>query len=283
VKILCLFVRHGSEQYPDALPLLDQWYERHGLLGERTLWIIDNARPPGQLPQALGPRILLRSGDNQAWEFSAWSQAIRQAQTEGVRCDLVHFVTSAYNTLYTEYLQHFRPDMLAYVTAHNSCLGHIDSSPQPNRLGPTESQYWTRTCFFFLSWATAQRVNPWAAFGQPELFFAGADSRQFRPDAPLSADYRSHITSWLEGQEMGGHTWHSPVGDGAHENRRFQLKALAILNEHRLAITLRAAGIRLVDFCWLHAQRETPVARLPNPPPELAQLMVRRKILGIPE
>ena len=283
MNILCLFVRHGTEQYPEALAVLDQWYERHGLRDQRTLWIVDNARPDGQQPQTLTPRTSLHSGDNQAWEFSAWARALRSAVATGETYDVVHFVTSAFNTLYTEYLKHFQREMLDYLLTRNLCLGHIDSYPVPVQLGANPSQSWVRTCFFFLPWKTAVSLSPWAPFVDATRIFIAANSRQFRADAPLSSDYQSRITAWLEGEEIGGHTWHSPVSDAAHENRRFQAKTLAILNEHSLAITLRQAGIKLVDFCWLFSLMATPPARLPDPVSELEQLKIRRKILGIPE
>lgn len=283
MKILCLFVRHGTEHYPQALTDLDQWYERHGLLDQRTLWIIDNARLDDQPPETLAPRTSLHSGDNQAWEFSAWARALHAAGTAGATYDVVHFVTSAFNTLYTEYLKHFRPETLDYLSARTLCLGHIDSYPVPVQLGANTSQSWVRTCFFFLPWKTAIFLSPWAPFVDAARIFVAANSRQFRADAPLSSDYQSRITAWLEGEEIGGHTWHSPVSDAAHENRRFQAKTLAILNEHSLAITLRQAGINLVDFCWLDSLKNIPPSLLPDPIPELDQLKVRRKILGIPE
>ncbi len=283
MKILCLFVRHGTEQYPEALAQLDHWYARHGLLEQRTLWIIDNALSPEQTPVQLAPRTLLHAGDNQAWEFSAWARALREASAESETYDLVHFVTSAFNTLYTEYLKHFHREMLTYTLAKHACLGHIDSYPQPVQLGAATSQSWIRTCFFFMPWKAAVALAPWAAHPDTIRFFIAPTTRKFRADAPLSSEYQANITAWLEGQDMGGHTWHSPVRDGPQENARFQSKALAILNEHSLALTLRAAQIRLIDFCWLHSLQATPLAAMPDPLPELDQLKIRRKILGIPE
>ncbi|MEO6993808.1 MAG: hypothetical protein ABI273_09285 [Lacunisphaera sp.] len=283
MKILCLFVRHGTDHYPDALHSLDEWYDRHGLREKRTLWIIDNARDADQPAEQIAPRTLLRSGDNSAWEFSTWALALQQAAGEGESFDLVHFVTSAFNTLYTEYLKHFHTDMLTYVLQRQVCLGHIDSYLQPITLGAIYSQSWIRTCFFILPWKEAVSLSPWVGFRNRLEFFESEVSRKFRPDAPLSFDYQMNITSWLEGQERGGHTWHSPVRSGDEEDVRFQLKTLAILNEHNLAVTMRAAGISLIDFCWLHALRGDRAWPSVQPPPEQEQLKVRRKILGIPE
>ncbi len=281
MKILCLFVRHGTEKYPDALAELDQWYARHGLMGQRTLWIIDNALDAGFRPQVLALDTLLRAGDNQAWEFSAWAHALRDAEVEQIEYDVVHFVTSAFNTLYTTYLGHFCAEMLPYVKTHNVCLGHIDGYDQPVELAGSISRFWIRTCFFFLPAGVISRIATWAAFTDPKAIFSSHESTEFRPDAPLSPDYQRRIRIWLEGQDVGGHTWHSPIGSDPGEVGRFQKKTLAILNEHNFSVTLRRLPTPLVDYCWLWSQRhETSLQQLAVPA-ETAQLAIRRRILGI--
>jgi len=280
-RILCLYVRHGAEQYQNALPVLDAWYESHGMLAQRTLWIIDNSLHADAVPQVLAPSIELRAGDNTAWEFSAWAKAMRELREESSRYDIVHFVTSAFNTLYTRYLEHFRPDMLAYALTQHACLGHIDSYDRPIELVGAKSESWIRTCFFFLPYEDATRIAPWAAFSEPHLFFKNVDTTEFREDAPFSTDYQRRIRTWLEGNEVGGHTWHSPIAPG--EAERFRKKTLAIVNEHHLSIVLRRLNVPLVDYCWLHTSGDLPGAPYPEPPPELQQLKVRRRVLGIPE
>lgn len=280
MKILCLFVRHGTEKYPEALTVLDQWYARHGMMEQRTLWIIDNALDSSRSPEASSTGGLLRPGDNRAWEFSAWDAALAQLRAGTARYDLIHFVTSAFNTLYTGYLDHFCRGMLDYTLARNVCLGHIDSHRQPMQLDGFLSDSWVRTCFFFLPQSAIRQGEPWAAYTDPGRFFASPQSREFRADAPLSPAFQTHIRSWLEGQEIGWHRWHSPVLAGEAENVRFQHKALAILNEHQLAITLRQAGIKLADYCWLFSLRHTPWPAVMDPPAEPEQLAIRRRILG---
>lgn len=283
MKILCLFIRHGTAAYPKALTLLDRWYENHGLIDQRTLWVIDNQLPPEMAPQLLGNGATLHAGDNRAWEFTAWERALREVRQDKTDYDIVHFVTSAFNTLYTGYLEHFHKAMLDYVIERNVCLGHIDSYDRPVGLAGRFSAAWIRTCFFFLPLALARRIEPWAAFTETSQFFAAPTTTPFRDDAPLSVDYQERVRVWLEGQEVGGHTWHSPILSGEAEAARFQRKTLAIVNEHNLSITLRRQEIPLVDFCWLNSRRGTPVSSIEDPPKEAVQLKVRRCILGIPE
>jgi len=281
VRILCLYVRHGTGQYPEAPGVLDRWYDAHGLLEQRTLWIIDNALPADTPPQELAPGVTLRPGDNRAWEFSAWARALREAATEAADHTVVHFVTSAFHTLYTGYLGHFHAGMLDYVAARGACLGHIDHYDRPITLSGQASAAWVRTCFFFLPMTLARQVQPWAAHTDPTQFFTDPGDTRFRNDAPITPDHQTRIRTWLEGREVGGHTWHSPVGPG--EAARFQQKTLAIVNEHSLAVTLRRLGIPLVDYCWLHEQRAVSASQIPAPPSETEQLRLRRRILGIPE
>ncbi len=282
MKILCLFVRHGTEKYPDALAVLDQWYEIHGLISQRTLWIIDNELETDAPIRAVASNTLLRPGDNRSWEFSAWARAMREADDDQERYDVVHFVTSAFNTLYTAYLGHFFPQMLAYVTSHNVCLGHIDSYDRPIELAGHSSSSWIRTCFFFLPAGLAHKIENWTAFADTRDVFSSPRAISFRHDAPLSREYQQRITVWLEGKEVGGHTWHSPVRSGQNEAARFQQKALAILNEHNFSIMLRKLHVPLVDFCWLWSTSGATGVRQVSPLPEMAQLVVRRRILGIP-
>lgn len=282
MKILCLYVRHGTRNYAEAPAVLDDWYARHGLLGHRTLWVIDNALPTGT-PPSRSPAVVVRAGDNRAWEFSAWEKALREVREESADFTHVHFVTSAFNTLYTRYLEHFNAGMLDYVTARNACLGHLDSYDRPVAVGDQYSESWIRTCFFFLPFAVALKLPKWAAYTDPADFFTGPASTQFRASAPVAPDYQQRIRAWLEGEEIGGHSWHSPIAPGSEEIARFQRKTLAIVNEHQCAISLRKLGVPLVDFCWLHTQGPRPHSEIAEPPSEREQLIVRRRILGIPE
>lgn len=283
MRILCLFIRHGTNQHAGALESLDAWYRQQGLLDRRTLWIIDNALPADQSPLSLGPGVWLRPGDNRAWEFSAWERGLREAAASPERPDVVHFVTSAFNTLYTRYLEHFHPDMPDFVVRRRICLGHIDSYDRPVAFAHHSSRAWIRTCFFFLPFRTACQLNPWVSFDNPALVFSSAESTQFKTGAPLSVDYQQRIRIWLEGRDVGGHEWHSPIGTGPDEVARFQRKTLAILNEHSLAATMRSAGLRLVDFCWLYTMWQQSPGRIPEIPAEQDQLGLRRRVLGIPE
>ena len=83
-------------------------------------------------------------------------------------------------------------------------------------------------------------------------FFSGDPAAPFRPDAPLSRRYQDYLIEWITGQDIGqGVTWHSTFQLTAETFRSFEGKALSIMQEHLLAVRLRAMGCRVTDVTWL--------------------------------
>lgn len=283
MKILVLFVRHGTEKHPDALIHLNDWYARQGLLTSRTLCIIDNALPECTPPATLPDGTILMRGDNHAWEFSAWAHALQSQYFQPAQFEVVHLVTSAFNSLYTGYLEHFHNGMLPELLKRQACLGHIDCYDQPVEFAGRRSAHWIRTCFVFLPFSLANQLDCWTTFTDPSMLFYVPTSFRFRSDAPLSVDYQNRIRGWLEGQEVGGHRWHSPVGTTLEEVARFQQKTMAILNEHSLSADLREKGVPLIDYCWWHTISQGFAVLPASIPSEAEQIKVRRRVLGIPE
>ena len=114
------------------------------------------------------------------------------------------------------------------------------------------SQHWIRTSCFFLPPRELCILQSVRSAGGRDRWFSGDPAQPFRDDAPLSSGYRRLIVDWLTGGDIGqGVTWHSAIALDAGRLALFEQKALAILNEHLLAIRLRAAGCRLVDVTWL--------------------------------
>lgn len=264
MKVLCLFVRYGLGRYPNAIAELDAWYAKQGLLEQRELWVIDNSLPPGTFPTLLRPGVVLRAGDNRAWEFSGWTSALAEAATApGI--EVIHIVTSAFNTLYTGYLDHFRPEILSLVASNRVCAGHIDSYPEPIELDGHRSDHWIRSCFFFVGQRQIAHLPPFVRFDCATEVFSGENDTSFHFAAPLSSAYQQLIVDWLCGGEIGGYRWHSPVKLGREEIKRFQDKTLAILNEHRFSIGLRERRWILGDFCWLsHTYDPTNAIAIPS-------------------
>ena len=250
MRILTVLVRHGLDRYATAEPEIDERFARQLPDIHRDVIVVDNAMP-ATVVERTGHRTLL-GGDNRVREFSAFDRAIADAGTALQEYDAVHFATSAFNTLYTSYLDRFTPAVLRAAGGRSICLGHVDCYNEPVRLGVYPSQHWVRTCFFFLPPAAVRALGTFVSFADGTRFFSGDPARPFRPDAPLSERYQRYIVDWLTGTDVGqGVTWHSRLELTPEGLAGFEQKALCILNEQMLGIRLRAMGCPLVDVTWL--------------------------------
>jgi hypothetical protein len=218
------------------------------------LLTLDNALPLSTDPDVSAVNGVV-AGDNRAWEFSAWDKGVQRVGAEIWSFDLVHLVTSAFNTLYTAYIPRVTTDMLKWVAEHPVFLGHIDCFNEPVQLLSYYSQHWTRSCFIFLRPAELKALGSLVTVGRGSGFFSGDPLAPFSAMAPLSANYQRNIISWLTGADIGqGVCWHSAFELGPDRLRYFEDKTLAILNEHLLSIRLRAMGCAGIDVTWLHGR-----------------------------
>lgn len=252
MRILTIFVRAGEAKYRNAEGELHELLDATFPGVSRDLVVVDNALPPSHLEVAPGRTVI--GGDNVAWEFSALDRAVAFVGAGLFRYDLVHVATSAFNTLYTGYLQRFTPDLLERIRGRAACLGHIDCYNEPVHVLGFRSQHWVRTGFFFIPPAELQALRTCVSVADPAEFFDDGSDQPFRPDAPLCPTFRRYIVDWLTGGDVGqGVTWHSRLSTDPDGLAGFRLKALALLNEHLLSVRLRALGCALVDVTWLAA------------------------------
>jgi hypothetical protein len=248
--MLTVFVRAGTTTYPDAERRLDDRFARQLPGLQRDVLIVDNLLPPGVHERS--DRRVVIGGDNSVWEFSALDVAVAYAGANLVQYDVVNVVTSAFEQLYTAYLDRFRPEIVAAIQGRQVCLGHIDCYNSAVSILSFRSQHWLRSCFLMLpvtellvlgSFVSARARAPW---------FSGRPEDPFAVDAPLCATYRNYLLDWLLGRDIGqGVKWHRALSLDEAGLEMFEQKALAILNEHLLSVRLRAAGCRLIDVTWL--------------------------------
>lgn len=249
-RVLTLFLRTGTEAYPDAEPKLAERFDRQLPGLSRDVVVVDNLLPPGVAESAPG-RVVI-GGDNSVSEFSAIDAALAHVGRGVWHYDLVNIVTAAFEQLYAAYLDRFTPAVVAAVVGARASVGHIDCYNEEIGVLSYRSQHWLRTSFVMLpprelmllgSAVSARHRWPW---------FSGRAETPFADDAPLSDNYRKYILDWLLGEDIGqGVRWHTTLsldGDGLPI---FERKALAILNEHLFGIRLRAAGCRTIDATWL--------------------------------
>jgi hypothetical protein len=260
VRLLTILLRHGVDQYADAECRLQALLQAQVPAAQRDLLVVDNAlaadvvdgeRLTGD-PAAGTVRRALIAGDNRVREFTGFDRALQWLGPQIERYDLVHFATSAFETLYTAYLQRFSDRALDLVAAAPACLGHIDCYNEPVRLGVVVSQHWIRSCWFMLAPSQVRALGRFAAVRDRDAFFSADPAAPFRPDAPVSLTYQRYITEWLTGGDIGqGVEWHSAAALTPERLPAFEVKTLCIFNEHLLASRLRALGCRLIDVTWL--------------------------------
>jgi hypothetical protein len=253
LRVLSILARFGTEQYPHAEAEIDEIFRRQMPAVQRTSVIVDNALP-GTVHEAQHGALLL-GGDNGAREFSAFERALDVMGSEIWSYDLVHFATSAFNTLYVAYLERFDTRLLEAIAGRAVCVGHIDCYNDPVEILTYHTQHWIRSCFFMLPPAEVRLLGRFVSVRDNVRWFSGQPEEPFRADAPISPRYREYITQWLTRGEIGqGVEWHSRFALSRDTLPAFEEKTRAILNEQLLGIRLRALGCPLVDVTWLSAR-----------------------------
>jgi hypothetical protein len=252
MRILVLFVRHGGERYSAALDELTQLYERRAPKLTRSMIVIDNALPAG-LSKELEPDSVLIGGDNTWWEFSGWQRAINELGGEIRKYDVIHLVTSAFRTLYTDYLERFCPQIVELVATRPIAVGHIDYYPHPVRVGSFVSRHWIRSSFWLINPFELLRLRSIVSLDNAADLFSVQGEWPFAETAQLSDGYQRLIHDWLTTEQGTGQgtTWHSRFDLNETTRTLFQNKTVAILNEHLLSIRLRAQGTHVLDLTYL--------------------------------
>jgi hypothetical protein len=253
MRVLTILARYGANEYPHAEDEIQRLFERQMPNVARTVIVVDNALPAAII-EARGNRAVI-GGDNSVFEFSAFDRGLAHAADSIWSYDLIHFATSAFNTLYVAYLERFDEPLLAAVARRPVLVGHIDCYNEPVELLTFRSQHWIRSCFFFMPPAEAMTLGSFVSMRDRARLFTGRADAPFRADAPLSFAYRRLITDWLTGADIGqGVQWHSSFAVSDATIATFERKALCIINEHLLAIRTRAMGCRVVDATWLSSR-----------------------------
>jgi hypothetical protein len=250
MRVVTILVRAGTREYRDAEDEMAAVFRDRLPDVERHTVVVDNALPAETVEA--GPGRVMIGGDNRAHEFSGFDRGIAHLGGAIWDFDFVHLATSAFNTLYTAYLRRLSSNLLCATRARPVCLGHVDCYNEPVDVLTYRSQHWVRTCFLFLPPTELKALGSLVSVPRSDLFFSGDPARPFREDAPISMGYRRFILDWLTGEDIGqGVRWHSSLQLNGDTLAFFEKKAASILNEHLLAIRLRALGCHLVDVSWL--------------------------------
>jgi hypothetical protein len=275
MRILSVFVRHGSAKYATALDDLRQFQRTRLRSCRHDVVVVDNALD-ADAPVSSGHEIV--AGSNSFWEFSGWDEGLARIGPRIREYDFVHLVTSAFRTLHTRYIDRFDARMLGLAARRGAAVGHIDYYDEPIELLGSRSQCWLRSSFVFIPPAQLAALGSLVGVQDRSVFFSGDPAEPFLPDAPLSATYRRYLIDWLTGPGTGqGTVWHSRFALDRATLPHFQAKVLAILNEHMLAIRLRSQGCALVDATWLATYARWPWrSSLPGAVPDWRDQLARR-------
>jgi hypothetical protein len=250
IRVLTILVRYGTDIYPDAEERVAEIYRRQMPDVVRAVVVVDNALPVGYLEGTAGRRVI--GGDNVNREFSGFDRALAFLADELWAYDLVHFVTDAFHTLYVDYLARFDTALLRAIVGKAVCVGHIDCYNEPIEILSFVSQYWIRSCFFYMSPGDAKTLRSLVTVRDGASFFSGDPLAPFRVDAPLNDRYQRYLIDWITGQDIGqGVAWHSSFGLTRDTLPSLERKSVSIMNEHLLRIRISAMGCRVIDVTWL--------------------------------
>lgn len=274
MRVLTLFLRYGADKYPNAEPRMHDIANRTLNGVARDTLVIDNSLPSGFTGRTPAGSILI-GGDNAYWEFSGWDTGIQHIAGDLWSYDYIHFVTSAFEELYSDYLDLFSVSMLRQTVSRPAALGHIDFFNTPVSYFGYTSQHWIRSSYFFVRPAEVRALGSLVSLRDDTNLFTSDPANPFRNDAPLDDTLQQNIIGWLTGAGTGqGVEWHSRFSLSQETLPYFRAKTRALLNEHLLSARLRAIGCNLLDVTWLasgslsrdrHGWREQMRNRLSSP------------------
>jgi hypothetical protein len=251
MKIMTLFVRHGTERFPHAFDELRMIYQTQ-LPGVTWDAIVIDNKLDSRFQQRISSNCVLIGGSNRSREFSAWQDGLNYMGNDLRKYDFVNLVTEAFGTLYTAYLKRFNEAMLSLAAGRAAAVGHIDYYNSPVTLLNRESQAWLRTSFVFLPPVELELLGPIVSFCGDEEQFSDDPQSPFQGDQLISRNFQQYLLGWLTGSGTGqGVEWHSRFVLDVETMPLFKTKVFAILNEHMFSIRLRAQGCAMVDATWL--------------------------------
>lgn len=262
MKIATLFSRFGTDMYTDTDIRLKSDLQKLLPKVDRDFIIIDTALPETLIERHVDGTILL-GASNRNWEFGAWDRALRYLGTSIYLYDYIHIVTSALYNGYIDFHQFLSKEMLQRFSGRSVALGHIEVYNEPVIFQDVRFQAWLRSSYIFLPPAELRMLGNIVTVDNINKFFSDDFERPFLNDAPLCAQYKKNILSWLTGDGLGqGTIWHSRFQLSPDTFTLFKKKSMAIFNEMSLSNRLTAQGCSMVDMTW--AYRHQDATTLPS-------------------
>jgi len=249
-RLCFVFAQKDRRKYSWSLPRLLEVSNRFEEW-EPHVVVVDNDRE-GDWEHSVSERLTHVGGDNTHWEFSAFDRGIGWARERLDEPELWVLATDACLAYGEEYLELVTPAVAQLAVGEAACVGWIDSFGETCSILGLEYEAWLRTSFLFVPDPVVRRFEPLALDLPTEEIFRAEPDRPFRSTAPIGTNCQTLVRTWLtKGVETAGRleeTWHSGFELTVETLPFFQAKVSAILREHLLSATLRAAGVPAYDF-----------------------------------
>lgn len=239
-RLAVIFLQYDSEKYPRAFEQLKMCLKK--LIPKQVIVVLVNNRDEGDGSRRLDEKTTYLQGNNADWEFSGWQKGVNYLQENGVEYDVGLLVDDAFEAGGPSYLRNHNLRWLV-LKCHvlNVVLGEITTLWDRSIIDGGSARIWIKTGCFFVPRAILSRLGTLVSVDEtslnkylPEKFPGRADP--FESDAPINAEYRKHIVTWLTER------WHSKFALTETSWIFFRAKVKAILNEALLSIRIREMG-----------------------------------------
>jgi hypothetical protein len=254
-KIAVLFSQHGEDTYPNSFKDLNIFLKNQFSDCDIQYFIGDNSNslttPKFDYPNK---NVQLFSTSNSAFEFSSWDQLYNINYEELMKTEFILFVSSAWQELYTGYLNFFSYTKLRMLNSHhdNFIVGHIDKYDTPGIVLNKKISHWIRTSFFIMSPNLPRLIGGLSTLQDINLVKNFISEKGLVPNFKyVDVNYFENIHNWLTGVTMQGNTWHSKLEKNDVNKEVFSRKFLSISNEHLLTKRIIDSAYAVFDVCFL--------------------------------
>jgi hypothetical protein len=262
--ISVIFSRYGETKYPDSFSNLRRFLQTKFSGCDFRYYIGDNDNfvnlsESGSSSQ----KISVYKTSNSAFEFSSWDEVYNTNYYDIIQSEFVFFVSSAWQEMYTSYLNFFDYKILELILSHqnNFAIGHIDEYDIPGTLMGKHISHWIRTSFFIMTPKLPRLIGGLTTLHHSALVNKFILQKGLKPKFDfMNSNYFNNIFNWLTGTSMQGSVWHSKFNRNSINFNDFSRKFLSIANEHLLTKRLEECNFGVFDVCFINIHKKFNVS-----------------------
>jgi hypothetical protein len=259
-KIAVLFSQYGNNAYPNSFNNLTIFIKNKFNDCEIQYFIGDNSKSLPSLEIDYSPsNLFLFNTSNSAFEFSSWDELYNLNYEDLKKADFILFVSSAWQEMYTGYLDSFSHANLKLLLSNqeNFIAGHIDYYDKPGVLLSKKISHWIRTSFFVMTPNLPRLIGGLSTLQDINQIKKYILKKRLNPNFQyIDLNYFENIFNWLTGTIMQGNTWHSKLDKNDIDFEVFSRKFLSIANEHLLTVRLIENGYAVFDIGFFHLYKK---------------------------